>query len=102
MKDAGSDLWAREPPAASHLVVVELHALSLQPSGAHGAQAEAAGQELQPDRGEQGGGLEGTAAGSLCTARLASLLFHARDQHHDLVEGLQAQLGGKHMPGVRG
>lgn len=38
----------------SHLIVMKLHTLPLQPSGAHCAEAKTAGQELQPDRGEQG------------------------------------------------
>lgn len=74
-----------------YLVVVKLHALPLQPAGAHRAEAKAAGQELQPDRGEQRRGVEG-AAGPLGAARLAALLLHPRDQHHDLVQRLQPQL----------
>lgn len=70
---------------------MQLDALSPQPTGAHGSKAETTSQELQPDRGEQGGGLEG-AAGAIRAARLAALLLHARDQHHDLVERLQPQL----------
>lgn len=61
-----------------YLVVMQLHALSLQPASAHCAKAKATSQELQPDRGEQGGGLEGTA-GSICIPRLAALLLHTRD-----------------------
>ena len=74
-----------------HLVVMQLHTLSLQPSGAHGAEAKATGQELQPDRGEQRGRLEGPA-GPVCAAGLAALLLHAGDQHHNLVKRLQPQL----------
>lgn len=77
----------------SYLIVMKLHALSLQPAGAHRAEAETTGQELQPDGGEQGGGLEG-GAGPVCTAGLAALLLHAGDQHHNLVERLQPQLKG--------
>lgn len=83
--------------AASYLVVMKLHALSLQPPGAHRAEAEATGQELQPDGGEQGGGLEGTA-GSVRAPGLAAFFLHARDQHHDLVERLQPQLEIKTHP----
>lgn len=36
-----------------HLVVMQLHALSFQPSSAHCAEAKATSQKLQPDRGEQ-------------------------------------------------
>ena len=70
---------------------MKLHTLFLQSSWADGAEAEAAGQELQPDGGEQGGGLKRTA-GSISAAGLAALLLHARDQHHNLVERLQPQL----------
>jgi len=70
---------------------MQLHALPLQPSGADGAEAETACQELQPDGGEQGRGLEG-AAGSIGVPRLAAFLLHARYQHHDLVERFQPQL----------
>lgn len=77
----------------SYLIVMELHALSLQPAGAHRSKAETTGQELQPDGGEQGGGLEGRA-GPVRTPGLAALLLHARDQHHNLVERLQPQLEG--------
>lgn len=58
-----------------HLIVVKLHALPLQPAGAHRAEAKAASQELQPDRGEQGRRVKG-AAGPLSAARLAALLLH--------------------------
>lgn len=75
---------------------MELHTLSLQAASAHGAQTKATSQELQPDRGEQGGGLEG-AAGAICIPRLAALLFHTRDQHHYLVQSLQAQLYIRHI-----
>lgn len=75
----------------SYLIVMKLHALSLQPAGAHRAEAETTGQELQPDGGEQGGGLEGSA-GPVCPPGLAALLLHPRDQHHNLVERLQPQL----------
>ena len=71
-----------------YLIVMQLHALSLQPSSAHGAEPKTTCQELQPDGGEQGGGLEGTA-GSICAPGLAALLLHAGYQHHDLVESLQ-------------
>ena len=66
--------------------------VSLEPSGAHRAQAEAAGQELQSHRGEQGGGLEGGAGAAQDRALLAALLLHARDKHHDLVQCFQPQL----------
>lgn len=72
--------------------MVELNVLSLEPSGAHRAEAEAAGQELQPHRGEQRGGLEGGAGAARRRALLAALLLHARDQHHDLVQRFQTQL----------
>lgn len=61
--------------AAWYLVVMQLHALPLQPSGADGAEAKATGQELQPDRGEQGRRLEGTT-GSIAIPQLAAFLFH--------------------------
>lgn len=83
------EAWRSE--RGRYLVVVKLHALPLQPAGAHRAEAKAAGQELQPDGGEQGRGVEG-AAGPLGAARLAALLLHPRDQHHDLVQRLQPQL----------
>lgn len=76
---------------ASYLIMMQLHTLPLQPSGAHSAEAKTTSQELQPDGGEQGGGLEGTA-GPICIPRLAALLLHARDQHHNLVECFQPQL----------
>lgn len=71
--------------------MMQLHILSLQHSGAHGAEAETAGEELEPHGGEQGGGLE-DCAGAICTAQLAAFLLHAWDQHHDLVECFQTQL----------
>lgn len=77
---------------------MQLHALSLQPSGAHGAEAEATRQELQPDGGEQGGGLEGPPW-PLHAPQLAALLLHAGDQHHDLVERLQPQLEEENTKG---
>lgn len=57
---------------------MKLHALPLQPSSAHCAEAKAAGQELQPDGGEQGGGLEG-GGGAIGAPGLAAFLLHARD-----------------------
>lgn len=80
----------------SNLIVVKLHALSLQPAGADRAEAETTGQELQPDGGEQGGGLKG-GAGPVCTPGLAALLLHAGDQHHNLMERLQPQLEGQNI-----
>lgn len=74
---------------------MQLHALPLQPPGADRAEAETPGQELQPDGGEQGRGLEG-AAGSVRHPGLAAFLLHARDQHHDLMERLQPQLQSQH------
>lgn len=79
---------------------MKLHTLSLQPSGAHRAEAEATSQELQPDGCEQGGGLEGTA-GSVRAPGLAAFFLHARDQHHNLVERLQPQLEIKCSPAVK-
>lgn len=58
-----------------HLVVMQLNALSPQPASAHGPKAETTSQELQPDGGEQGGGLEG-ATGTVCAPQLAALLLH--------------------------
>lgn len=78
---------------------MELHALPFQPSGADGTEAKTTGQELQPDGGEQRGGLEG-GAGSICVPGLAALLLHARDQHHNLMESLQPQLDIKHQNSV--
>lgn len=83
-----------------HLVVMQLHTLSLQPPSAHCPEAKTTSQELQPDRGEQGGGLEGTA-GSICIPRLAALLLHTRDQHHNLVQSFQTQLEIQHVPTVK-
>lgn len=79
-----------------HLVVMQLHALALQPSGTDGAEAETAGQELQPDGGEQGRGLEGGAQPVRGPGLLAALLLHAGDQHHDLMQRLQPQLQRPH------
>ncbi len=76
---------------------MQLYALSLQPSGAHSAEAKTTRQKLQPDGCEQGGGLEGTV-GAICIPGLAALLLHARYQHHNLVECLQPQLEIKHIP----
>lgn len=78
---------------------MELHALPFQPSGADGTEAKTTSQELQPDGGEQRGGLEG-GAGSICVPGLAALLLHARDQHHNLVESLQPQLDRKQQNSV--
>lgn len=86
-----------------HLVVMQLHALSFQPPSAHCAhcaKAKTTSQKLQPDRGEQGGGLEGTA-GSICIPGLAALLLHTRDQQHDLVESFKSQLEIQHINTTR-
>lgn len=73
------------------MIVMQLHALALQASGTNGAKTKTASQELQPDRGKQRRGLE-SAAPSISTFRLAALLFHAGDQHHNLMECFQTQL----------
>lgn len=62
----------------SDLIVMKLHTLPLQPSGAHCAEAKTAGQELQPDGGEQGRGLE-RGGGAIGAPGLTSFFLHARD-----------------------
>lgn len=63
---------------ASYLIMVQLHTLSPQPCTANCAKAKTTRQELQPNRGEQRGGLEGTA-GAVYIPWLAAFLLHTRD-----------------------